>query len=146
MSGFYREDRLIPVITLAVYFGAGECQTSLREVMLFIKHSKDKTKLNEMVQKDDRFRNMDRSAARVVSSVTGVEINEENEEEKVDMCQALREMMEEANSEGRQEGAQDERIAMARRMLQEGGLSIDFIARMTGLLPEEVQALALDAM
>ena len=146
LSGFYREDRLIPVITLAVYFGAGECQTSLREVMLFIKHSKDKTKLNEMVQKDDRFRNMDRSAARVVSSVTGVEINEENEEEKLDMCQALREMMEEANSEGRQEGAQDERIAMARRMLQEGGLSIDFIARMTGLLPEEVQALALEAM
>ena len=188
LSGFHKEDRLIPVVTLAVYFGAGEWdgpmslhemlsvqepeilsfvsdyklnliapehmsdeeidqfQTSLREVMLFIKHSKDKTKLNEMVQKDDRFRNMDRSAARVVSSVTGVEINEENEEEKVDMCQALREMMEEANSEGRQEGAQDERIAMARRMLQEGGLSIDFIARMTGLLPEEVQALALETM
>ena len=150
LSGFYREDRLIPVITLAVYFGAGEFQTSLREVMLFIKHSKDKTKLNEMVQKDDRFKRMDRSAARVVSSVTGVEFKVDEEEEKVDMCQALKEMMEEANCEGReagrQEGAQDERIAMARRMLQEGGLSIDFIARMTGLLPEEVQALALEAM
>ena len=192
LSGFHKEDRLIPVVTLAVYFGAGEWdgpmslhemlsvqepeilsfvsdyklnliapehmsdeeidqfQTSLREVMLFIKHSKDKTKLNEMVQKDDRFKNMDRNAARVVSSVTGVEFKVDEEEEKVDMCQALKEMMEEANCEGReagrQEGAQDERIAMARRMLQEGGLSIDFIARMTGLLPEEVQALALDAM
>ena len=184
LSGFYREDRLIPVVTLAVYFGAGEWdgpmslhemlsvqnpeilsyvsdyklnliapehmsdeeidqfQTSLREVMLFIKHSKDKAKLNKMMQNDDRFRNMDRNAARVVSSVTGVELEEDEEEEKVDMCQALREMMEEANSEGRQ----DERTAMARRMLKEGGMSIDFIARMTGLSPKEVQLLAIDAV
>ena len=184
LSGFYREDRLIPVITLAVYFGAGEWdgpmslhemlsvqnpeilsyvsdyklnliapehmsdeeidqfQTSLREVMLFIKHSKDRDKLNEMVQKDDRFRNMDRNAARVVSSVTGVEFEEDEEEEKVDMCQALREMMEEANSEGRQ----DERTAMARRMLKEGGLSMEFISRMTGLSPEEISVLAIDTV
>ena len=79
----------------------------------------------------------DRSAARVVSSVTGVEFVEDDEEEKVDMCQALKEMIE----DGRQEGAQE----IARRMLKEGGLSIDFIARMTGLPPEEVQALAVDA-
>lgn len=79
----------------------------------------------------------DRSAARVVSSVTGVEFVEDDEEEKVDMCQALKEMIE----DGRQEGAQE----IARRMLKEGGLSIDFIARMTGLLPEEVQSLAVDA-
>ena len=184
LSGFYREDRLIPVVTLAVYFGAGEWdgpmslhemlsvqnpeilsyvsdyklnliapehmsdeeidqfQTSLREVMLFIKHSKDKAKLNKMMQNDDRFRNMDRNAARVVSSVTGVELEEDEEEEKVDMCQALREMMEEANSEGRQ----DERTAMARRMLQEGEFSMEFIARMTGLSLEEVQLLAIDAV
>ena len=187
LSGFYREDRLIPVITLAVYFGAGEWdgpmslhemlsvqnpeilsyvsdyklnliapehmsdekieqfQTSLREVMLFIKHSKDKAKLNEMVQQDDRFKNMDRSAARVVSSVTGIEF-EEDEEEKVDMCQALREMMEEAYSEGMQKGALEKAKETAERMLEEGGFSIDLIARMTGLLPEEVQALTLGAI
>ena len=76
----------------------------------------------------------------VVSSVTGVEFEEDEEEEKVDMCQALREMMEEANSEGRQ----DERTAMARRMLKEGGFSMEFIARMTGLSLEEVSVLAVD--
>ena len=184
LSGFYKEDRLIPVITLVVYFGAGEWdgpmslhemlsvqnpeilsfvsdyklnliapehmldeeieqfQTSLREVMLFIKHSKDKAKLNEMVQQDDRFRNMDRSAARVVSSVTGVEFVEDEEEEKVDMCQALREMMEEANSEGMQKGA----LETAKRMLNKGGFSYEEIAELTLLTVEEVQALALDAM
>ena len=184
LSGFYREDRLIPVVTLVVYFGAGEWdgpmsihemlsvqnpeilsyvsdyklnlitpesmsdeeidqfQTSLREVMLFIKHSKDRARLNEIVQKDDRFRNMDRNAARVVRTVTGVEFKEDEEEEKVDMCQALREMMEEANSEGMQEGAQNERTAMARRMLEEGSFSVELIARMTSLSLEEVRTLA----
>ena len=177
LSGFYKEDRLIPVITLVVYFGAGEWQgpmslhemlavqepeilslvsdyklnliapehmsdeeidqfqTSLREVMLFIKHSKDRTKLNEMVQKDDRFKNMDRSAARVVSSVTGVEFNEDNEEEKVDMCQALKEMMEEAANEAAQE--------TAKRMLNKGRFSYEEIAELTSLTLEEVQELAV---
>ena len=185
LSGFHKEDRLIPVVTLAVYFGAGEWdgpmslhemlsvqnpeilsyvsdyklnliapehmsdeeidqfQTSLREVMLFIKHSKDKVKLNEMVQNDDRFKNMDRNAARVVSSVTGVEFKEENEEEKVDMCQALKEMIDEGIQSGMQQGAQDERIAMAHRMLNEGSFSNELIARMTGLSPEEVHALTI---
>ena len=117
-------------------------QTSLREVMLFIKHSKDKAKLNEMVQKDDRFKNMDRSAARVVSSVTGIEF-EEDEEEKVDMCQALREMMEEANSEGMQKGALEKAKETAERMLQKGRFSYEEIAELTSLTVEEVQELAV---
>ena len=184
LSGFYREDRLIPVITLAVYFGAGEWdgpmslhemlsvqnpeilsyvsdyklnliapehmsdeeidqfQTSLREVMLFIKHSKDRAKLNEMVQKDERFKNMDRSAARVVSRVTGIEFEEDEEEEKVDMCQALREMMEEANNEGMQKGALEKAKETAERMLQKGRFSYEEIAELTSLTVEEVQKLA----
>ena len=185
LSGFYREDRLIPVITLVMYFSSGEWdgpmslhemlavqepeilslvsdyklnliapgsmsdeeidqfQTSLREVMLFIKHSKDRAKLNEMVQKDDRFKNMDRSAARVVSSVTGVEFKEDEEEEKVDMCQALREMMEEANSEGMQKGMQQGAQETAQRMLNKGRFSYEEIAELTSLTVDEVQALAV---
>ena len=77
---------------------------------------------------------------------TGVEFKEDEEEEKVDMCQALREMMEEANSEGMQEGAQNERTAMARRMLEEGCFSVDLIARMTSLSLEEVRTLAEGAV
>ena len=63
--------------------------TSLREVMLFIKYSKDKAKLNDMVQKDERFKNMDRGAATVIKTVTGAEIEVDEKEDKVDMCQAL---------------------------------------------------------
>lgn len=183
LSGFYREDRLIPVITLVVYFGAGEWDgpmsiremlsvqnpeilsyvsdyklnliapgqmsdteidqfsTSLREVMLFIKYSEDRAKLNEMVEKDDRFKNMDRKAATVISTVTGIEIENEIKEDKVNMCQALREMMEDANKEG----MQNARVAMAKRMLEKGSFSINFIAQMTGLSVDEVQVLATEA-
>ena len=175
LSVFYREDRLIPVITLVVYFGAGEWDgpmsihemlsvqnpeilsyvsdyklnliapgqmsdaeinqfsTSLREVMLFIKYSKDRAKLHEMVQKDDRFKNMDKNAATVISTVTGVEFKEDYEEDKVDMCQALKEMLEDATNEGL--------LQVARRMLEEGSSSIEFIARMTNLSIEDIQAL-----
>ena len=184
LSGFYKEDRLIPVVTLVVYFGAGEWdgpmslhemlsvqnpeilsyvsdyklnlitpesmsdeeidqfQTSLREVMLFIKYSKNRAELYEMVHKDERFQSMDRKAATVVRTVTGMEFEEDEEEEKVDMCQALKEMMEEANSEGMLKGAQDERTAMARRMLKEGIFSKELIARMTGMSLEEVRVLS----
>lgn len=181
LSGFYREDRLIPVITLVVYFGAGEWDgpmsihemlsvqnpeilsyvsdyklnliapgqmsdaeidqfsTSLREVMLFIKYSKDRAKLHEMVQKDDRFKNMDKKAATVISTVTGVEFEEDYEEDKVDMCQALREMMEDATNEG----IQSERTATARRMLEEGSFPVELISRIANLSVDEVQALAI---
>ena len=181
LSGFYREDRLIPVITLVVYFGAGEWNgpmsiremlsvqnpeilsyvsdyklnliapgqmfdteidqfsTSLREVMLFIKYSEDRAKLNEMVQKDDRFKNMDKKAATVISTVTGVEFEEDYEEDKVDMCQALREMMEDATNEG----IQSERTATARRMLEEGSFPVELISRIANLSVDEVQALAI---
>ena len=182
LSGFYREDRLIPVITLVLYFAPGEWDgpmslhemlavqdpeilsfvsdyklnliapgqmsdaeidqfsTSLREVMLFIKYSKDKAKLHEMVQKDDRFKNMDKKAATVISTVTGVEIENEIEEDKVDMCQALREMMEDAANEG----IQEERVAMAKRMLAKGNFSYEEIAELSALSVNEVQALAID--
>ena len=117
--------------------------TSLGEVMLFIKYSEDRAKLNEMVEKDDRFKNMDRKAASVISTVTGVEIEMNEEEEKVDMCQALREMMEDATNEGIQQGMQDERIAMAKRMLAKRNFSYEEIAELSALSVEEVQVLAV---
>ena len=115
--------------------------SNLREVMLFIKYSEDRAKLNEMVEKDDRFKNMDRKAATVISTVTGIEIENEIKEDKVNMCRALREMMEDANKEG----MQNARVAMAKRMLDEGSSSINFIAQMTGLSVDEVQGLATEA-
>ena len=72
----------------------------------------------------------------VISTVTGIEIEEEKEEDNVDMCQALREMMEDAAKENAQE--------IARRMIKEGSFSTALIVQTTGLSVEEVQALAAE--
>ena len=112
--------------------------TSLREVMLFIKYSEEPEKLNEILETDEGFRDLDRKAATVISTVTGMEIEVEEEEEKVNMCGALKVLL----GDAKKEGINDERAAIARKMLEEGNVTTAYIAKITGLSKEEVQALA----
>ena len=116
LSGFYREDRLLPIITVVVYFGAdswdaprslhemlivqdesilslvpdyrinliapGEMSeeelehftSNFREVMQFIKYSKDTEKLSQLVEENTAFETMDRKAVRVMEEMTGMKI------------------------------------------------------------------------
>jgi hypothetical protein len=149
LSGFYRDDRLIPVITLVIFFspdrwdgprslhdmfeiqdervlryvpdykinliepyGHSEeelenMQSSLREVLLFIKYSNDKLKLKKLVQENENYSRMDKKAARLLKVTTKFEIKEnieDGKEEAVDMCKALVDLMEDAREEGRAQG------------------------------------------
>lgn len=122
LSGFYRENRLLPIITVVVYFGAdswdaprslhemlivqdesilslvpdyrinliapGEMSeeelehftSNFREVMQFIKYSKDTEKLSQLVEENTAFETMDRKAVRVMEEITGMKIEKEVEE------------------------------------------------------------------
>ena len=148
LSGFRKDDRLLPVITLVIYFGADEWdapmnlhkmlsvqeeeilrlvpdyainliapsamseeeinlfQTSLREVMLYIKYSKDKKKLTMLVENDEKFKTVDRKAAEVMNTMTDSELNIREEEESVDMCEAIKEMRADSEQIGLQKGEQ----------------------------------------
>lgn len=66
--------------------------TSLREVLLYIKHSKDKKVLAKLLNSDARFRTLERAAAEVINMATNSEIAFEESEENIDMCQAIKEM------------------------------------------------------
>lgn len=57
------------------------------------------------------------------------------------MCGALKVLLGDAKQEGVEQGVTDERVATARRMLEEGSLSKEFIARMVNLSIEEIQAI-----
>ncbi|MDE6889264.1 MAG: Rpn family recombination-promoting nuclease/putative transposase, partial [Eubacterium sp.] len=147
LSGFYKTDRLIPVVTLVIYWGPDrwdgplslkemyaaaddavmqyvpdykinliapeqmtdeeikEFQTSLKEVMLYIKYSKDKNKLMEITQKDPDFLSMDRQAAEVINTVTNSKLKYPEGKEKIDMCLALEEMRMDSKREGEIKGA-----------------------------------------
>ncbi len=113
LSGFWKTDRLIPVITLVIYFGSdswdaplslkemysdvddaipahapdyhvnliapkemsddeiNEFHSNLREVMLYIKYSKDKKTLDKIVKENIKFQSIERQAAEVMNIVTG---------------------------------------------------------------------------
>lgn len=45
-------------------------KTSLREVLLYIKYSKDKEQLKQVVLSDERFKHVERNAASVINAIT----------------------------------------------------------------------------
>ena len=147
LSGFYKEDKLIPVITFVIHFGAeewdgpmslkemmalqdevleeyiqdyriylidpvklteeelGKFKSSLREVLMFMKYSKDEEKMDEFIRNNENMSRMDRMAAEVMKCIGKIpmEIEEGGE---VNMCKAIDDMMEKRERKGRQEGIQ----------------------------------------
>ena len=67
--------------------------------------------------------------------VTGVEFEEDEEEDKVDMCEGIKGIIEDATNEGLQQTAM--------RMLKKGRFSYEEIAELTSLSLDKVQALAV---
>ena len=176
LTGFYKDDRLIPVITTVVYFGSDtwnaprslhemlsvqdpeilsmvpdyrinlfspaeikdeeldKLQSNLKEVMLFIKYSKDKRKLQELTSQTPGFRSLELKAARVIDSITGINLRFTETEGRVNMCQAVQEMCDDARAEGHQEQA----MLTAQRMLQDPRFSPEDISRFSGLSLEDV--------
>ena len=125
-------------------------QSNLKEVMLFIKYSKDKRKLQELTTQSPGFRSLELKAARVIDSITGINLRFTETEGSVNMCQAVQEMCDDARAEGRQaglaegrtaglaEGLQEQAILTAQRMLQDPRFSPEDISRFSGLSLEEV--------
>ena len=133
-------------------------QSNLKEVMLFIKYSKDKRKLQELTSQSPGFRSLELKAARVIDSITGINLRFTETEGSVNMCQAVQEMCDDARAEGRQaglaegrtaglaegrtegrtEGLQEQAMLTAQRMLQDPRFSPEYISRFSGLSLEDV--------
>ena len=137
-------------------------ESNLKEVMLFIKYSKDKRKLQELTSQSPGFRSLELKAARVIDSITGINLRFTETEGSVNMCQAVQEMCDDARAEGRQaglaegrtaglaegrtaglaegrtEGLQEQAMLTAQRMLQDPRFSPEDISRFSGLSLEDV--------
>ena len=141
LSGFYKEDKLTPVITLVLHFGAnewdgplslhemmavqdqallhfvqdyqihlidpaklsaedlGRFSSSLREVIGYIKYSKDKERLSEFLTDNPRML-LEANAARVIKAVTNTPLEIPEGAEVIDVCKAVEEMMNESEERG----------------------------------------------
>ena len=80
--------------------------TDLKQVLDFIRFSKDKGKLKELVEKDPAYQAMEESAYDVAVAFSDAEdlVKVKGKEGKVNMCQAIKEWMEDERNEGRNEG------------------------------------------
>lgn len=177
LSGFWSEDRLIPSITVTIYFGPEEwngplslfemmnvsdpdvlaCmdnyhvrliapaqmldeeimkfRSSLREVMLFIKYSKDRENLSRVLEaNEERFREVERRAADVIEAITNSGIKYDDEDEVVNVCQAIQEMRKEERQIGELNKAKE-----AAGKLHEMGLDTEKIAQAVGYAVETVK-------
>ena len=146
LSGFRKEDRLIPVITIVLLFNAdtwdgprsihemlsihdagllkyipdyrinlvapAELQeneyrkfhTPLGQVIEYIRVSRDKDKLDQLIQKDPRYSRMDRDSANLINAVTNSKLTYPEEGDEIDMCKAIDDMRADAKAEGIEEG------------------------------------------
>ena len=117
-------------------------ESNLKEVMLFIKYSKDKRKLQELTSQSPGFRSLELKAARVIDSITGINLRFTETEGSVNMCQAVQEMCDDARAEGlsqgHTQGLQEHALLTAQRMLQDPRFSPEDISRFSGLPLEDV--------
>ena len=107
---------------------------------------KNKEKLYHMVENDPKFHRIGQKAGRVINVITGAEIEMDESEEYIDMCQAIRELREEAKQIGREEGRveglelgrQQQKLDSARNLLRSKLLTPSQIAQNLDLTLEEV--------
>lgn len=149
LSGFMKEDHLLPVVTLVVYFDSkewdgplsihemfsgqdvrllalvpdykvnliapasikdedfGKFQSSLKEVLSFIKYARNKDELKRVLDADESFRHLGREEVDVLNACVGAKIAVKEGEEAIDVCLAIQQM----NEEAAQKAAQKERIS-----------------------------------
>ena len=121
-------------------------ESNLKEVMLFIKYSKDKRKLQELTSQTPGFRSLELKAAQVIDSITGINLRFTETEGSVNMCQAVQKMCDDARAEGLSQGhaqglsqgLQEHALLTAQRMLEDPRFSPEDISRFSGLPLEDV--------
>ena len=80
-------------------------RTDLGAVLQYIKYSNNRDKLDEIVHKESRFREMNPDSGNLINAVTGSRLKFELDEEgKSDMCTAIDEMRKESREKGHREG------------------------------------------
>lgn len=138
LSGFTREDRLQPVITL-VRISQNDFKkfaSSLREVLNYIKYSKDEKGLARLLEEDERLKKLEVEAARVIETITHTDFAIDEKTEVVNVCQAVEDMMKTREQKGRELGQRDMLVQLVRKGLlsvadaaYEAGLSCEAFER-----------------
>lgn len=126
--GNYVNDYPIHLVNVKELEDTSVFKTDLRLVFDFMKQSKDRAGMRKLLQENEEYKNVSRDAYEMMRVHTNfreldklIEENEKKEEEEVDMCQAIREMMEEEREIGIEQGI----LLQTYRMVQRGRMSVE---------------------
>ena len=175
LSGFHKDDKLIPVITLVIHFGADKWdapmslhemmavtdknllkhipdyriklidpaqieaaemdkfQTSLREVLCYIKYSKDADMFAQYMKNNQRMEQLELNAAQVIREVTNTKFQIPKGKEVVNVCEAVEALMDRRKNEGIQQG----KLSLLQDLIDDGTLTIEAAATKADMTVEE---------
>ena len=111
--------------------------SSLREVLNYIKYSKDEKGLARLLEEDERLKTLEAGAARVIETITHTDFAIDEKTEVVNVCQAVEDMMKTREQKGwklgeeigRKQGQKDMLVQLVRK----GLLSVADAASEAGL-------------
>ena len=117
-------------------------RTSIRQLFEVLQNAYDKEKMQEVLQNDEKFSNVDRETVEAINLFAGTDIDIDEKEEVIDMCKAWEEQKNEGREEGRELGREEGRIRQAKvtaLKLQKKGHSIEDIAEYVDFDEETVK-------
>ena len=119
--------------------------SSLREVIEYIKYSKDKEKLSRILKDNSRML-IDREAALVIKTITNTAIEISEKEEKIDMCKAIDDMLSEREAKGEIRGIEIGELRMLVKQVKKGRLTIEEAAEDAAMSVEKFRNVTDDML
>ena len=107
--------------------------TSLREVLSYIKYSKDADKLAEYMKHNQRMEHLEVGAAQVIKEVTNTKFQIPKGMEEVNMCEAIEVLMKRRETEGITQG----KLSLLKELVDDGTLTMEAVAGKVNMSVEE---------
>ena len=109
--------------------------TSLREVLSYIKYSKDADKLAEYMNHNQRMEHLEVGAAQVIKEVTNTKFQIPKGMEEVNMCEAIEVLMKRRETEGITQG----KLSLLKELVDDGTLTVEVAAGKVIMSVEEFE-------
>ena len=107
--------------------------TSLRDVLSYIKYSKDADKLAEYMNHNQRMEHLEVGAAQVIKEVTNTKFQIPKGMEEVNMCEAIEVLMKRRGTEGIIQG----KLSLLKELVDDGTLTMEAAAGKVNMSVEE---------
>ena len=107
--------------------------TSLREVLSYIKYSKDADKLAEYMNHNQRMEHLEVGAAQVIKEVTNTKFQIPKGMEEVNMCEAIEVLMKRRETEGITQG----KLSLLKELVDDGTLTMEAAAGKVNMSVDE---------